>query len=392
MIQAPDNLQSYNRYSYVMNNPLIYSDPTGYWGWGWNPFKHFVAYSRAHAVPTPQNVYRVVRANPAQAQLDHYNMTHPWAYQGGQAVATYYGGAAGAAFWSGYYTYQSTGSINAANRAAVVSFAITSATSYFSSVVGGYFPMDGTVGNFVGNVAGNVAIGCAASEAGGGNCRQGALSSGFSAAAGSVGAFDNLPAQMIIGGTASVLGGGKFANGAITAAFSYLATASSDDLELDANFNNEAGAFSTDTPPGLEALRAANPELAQRENQIWENSQPVGFWDSLFGNSKEQALIVYQNRSDGSLIYDLRYKASSSNYKVSLKGLSAPRGYDIVLIEHTHPFTFSLGLCAFKCIARGPSPADWNAAKAHPNAYNVIQAQPPANLPREFEYYGLRTH
>lgn len=30
-IQAPMNSQSYNRYSYVMNNPLYYSDPSGYW-------------------------------------------------------------------------------------------------------------------------------------------------------------------------------------------------------------------------------------------------------------------------------------------------------------------------------------------------------------------------
>lgn len=29
-IQAPNNLQSYSRYSYVMNNPLAYTDPTGY--------------------------------------------------------------------------------------------------------------------------------------------------------------------------------------------------------------------------------------------------------------------------------------------------------------------------------------------------------------------------
>ncbi len=33
-VQSPDNLQSYNRYSYVLNNPLAYTDPSGYFNLG----------------------------------------------------------------------------------------------------------------------------------------------------------------------------------------------------------------------------------------------------------------------------------------------------------------------------------------------------------------------
>lgn len=38
-IQAPSNLQSYNRYSYVMNNPLRYTDPSGFF---WKKLKNSI--------------------------------------------------------------------------------------------------------------------------------------------------------------------------------------------------------------------------------------------------------------------------------------------------------------------------------------------------------------
>jgi RHS repeat-associated protein len=40
-VQMPDFSQNFNRYSYALNNPLVYTDPTGEkWRWG-NPFYHF---------------------------------------------------------------------------------------------------------------------------------------------------------------------------------------------------------------------------------------------------------------------------------------------------------------------------------------------------------------
>jgi len=44
IVQAPDNTQNYNRYSYCMNNPIRYTDPSGYrlGSWGGQPDMSFI--------------------------------------------------------------------------------------------------------------------------------------------------------------------------------------------------------------------------------------------------------------------------------------------------------------------------------------------------------------
>ncbi|HRK56308.1 MAG TPA: RHS repeat-associated core domain-containing protein, partial [Burkholderiaceae bacterium] len=216
IIQAPENLQNHNRYAYVLNNPLAYTDPSGY---KFSLKGFFKATLKAAFIPTAKNTFNFIASQPGQQYVDNYIMTHQWAYtvgQGAASIFTAFCGGCGGALWASYYTYQSTGSMNAAARAGATSYAVS-----MVSMVGGYYA--GNIGQSFGeyglaHFAAHAVVGCAASEIGGGSCRTGALS-GMAGLAGTPFGFVG---AVVAGGTASVIGGGKFANGAVTAAFGYV--------------------------------------------------------------------------------------------------------------------------------------------------------------------------
>ncbi len=214
-IQAPYMLQNYNRYSYVMNNPLSLTDPSGHF------WQYVVAamvgagVARATGVISPQQ-FRQVMAIGVGFLLGPLG---PLGAIGEHAIVqTMIAGFA-------------AGGIAGGNIESAVAGAASAAMFYGVGEVSGMHTagVDKSFGSnaHIMQTIGHAAVGCAQSSVMGGSCGSGAAGSGFAAAAGPLlpGADispERFFARVIVGGTASKLSGGSFSNGGFTAAFAYL--------------------------------------------------------------------------------------------------------------------------------------------------------------------------
>jgi RHS repeat-associated protein len=149
-IQAPLMSQSFNRYSYVVNNPLSMTDPSGY---SWlskglrSVGRHVRAITKFHYAPTLRNLFEAVRAGPGQKSIDQYVMTHDWAYKVGYAaavVSSWWIGGYGGAIYQSYYTYVATGSTTQAFTVGLIAAAQQYASNYFSTGSGFQMPTGGS--------------------------------------------------------------------------------------------------------------------------------------------------------------------------------------------------------------------------------------------------------
>lgn len=214
IIQSPFDSQSYNRYTYVFNNPLAHTDPTGYWG------KEEQGYLRA-AVAIVITIYTGgTAAGASWGAFSGASLTT------GQAFAvTVIGGAAAGAVQTGTLKGAATGAISGAMFFGVGQYFDAAGWAHLGKDTAN--ALSGT-GHAAKTLAHGVAGGITA-ELGGGNFGNGFISAGVTQAFAP--GIDNIDggnagfsvlrtvSAAAVGGTASALSGGKFANGAVTAAF-----------------------------------------------------------------------------------------------------------------------------------------------------------------------------
>lgn len=244
-IQAATDVQMYNRYSYVRNNPMNATDPSGFISWkdasGFSFHKkHIEQFGFVGAAVIPLVGYGGAFVTDAtNRRLSQNDVYAQWAPTIVSIVTSYFCGPCSIGFSAlatADINYYRTGDFNGAARAgaiagasAAVTYGIGQATFVQGDFVGGM-----TAGSYASKVFLHAAFGGVMAKLQGGNFGNGFITAGFSAAASSAapggngtghsdaGAFaQGLVISALVGGTTSKLSGGKFANGARSGAIIY---------------------------------------------------------------------------------------------------------------------------------------------------------------------------
>lgn len=277
MTESPFSTQGWNRYSYVGNAPLNFTDPSGYCFLGcfWN--KAFKAIGNLfRRVPLLGAVLRIAAA----------------------AICTPAGlgpvcGAAASAFVVGV----TGGKLGDAIKAGLIA-AVTAGAFHVVGEVTAHGVLTFGSSAHLANIAGHAAVGCLSSAASGGKCGPGAAAGAIGSFAGPLigqvfpnqrtdtGHFAGATiAHAAVGGLASVAAGDKFENGAVTAAFGYLYNAANSPPPPTGDGSkipNGPWTWSED-PNNTRGGKYLNPDGMSAS---WDN--PGGHWDVDDGSGNRQ--------------------------------------------------------------------------------------------------------
>ncbi len=228
-VQSPDNLQNLNRYSYVLNNPLSMTDPSGFF------FKSIGKFLKNNWKTIAAVGIGIVTAGMGvwgAAILAGQSVSLGTAFSaiagaGGFGLTSFGAAVAGASFGFGTAfsgTLLAGGSVGDAMRAGLKSGAISGIAAFGAFQVGEVLGHATTAQNYLAKVVAHGVVSGGASELGGGSFTHGFLAAGFTAGLSpltnqaNLGVAAKTVLSALVGGTASVVGGGKFANGAISGA------------------------------------------------------------------------------------------------------------------------------------------------------------------------------
>jgi RHS repeat-associated protein len=205
-IQDPGNFQNYNSYSYVVNSPWVFTDPSG-----------------ELTVFGVKITARMVLAVAAAWYLGPGAYSYTGIASGGAVTTGMLGNAYASAFAAGFAAGGIQGGTLRSGFQGGASALLFMGAGEAANGAG--FGADS-----LGRAAFHGIAGCASAAIGGGQCGNGFISAGLTEYASSnitfgEGEVAGLVKTAVIGGTVSELTGGQFANGAVTGAFQYLMNA-----------------------------------------------------------------------------------------------------------------------------------------------------------------------